>query len=192
MTLFITFAPANHNILAWLTLHFAMLHQCTSSMLYCKPNTHSMQGHKNDYTHTYSHPLSNLLSFQSPFWSLSDFLLLNYLVFIFTQLPLVNRRLTTWSFNRIWLFSQSTLQKTQCTLHILKLSFLFFFLRLLWPWIGLLVWWSSVGVWYLTTTPTLCSFMPLFATVVALPTELPLWNTQLHRRISSPILLYRD
>ena len=126
MTLNLTFAPTNQNILAWATLHFAMLHHCISSVLCCNQNTHFMQGPKNDYTHAYSHPLSNLLSSQSPFWSLSVFWLLNFLVFIFAQLPLVNWWLTIWSFTRIWLFSQSTLQKTQCTLHILKLSFFFF------------------------------------------------------------------
>ena len=34
--------------------------------------------------------------------------------------------------------------------------------------------------------------MTLFATVVALPTELPLGHAQLHRRISTSILLHRD
>ena len=73
ITLFMAFVPANQNILPWATLHFTMLHHCISSVLCCKPNTHFMQGPKNDYTHAYSHPLSNLLSFQSPFWSLSVF-----------------------------------------------------------------------------------------------------------------------
>ena len=49
----------------------------------------------------------------------------------------------------------------------------------------------SVGAWCLTAAPTLCSFMTLFATVVALPTELPLGHAQLHRRISTSILLHR-
>ena len=191
MTLFITFEPTNQNILTWVTLYFAMLHHCISSVLCCKPNTHFVQGPKNDYTHAYSHPLSNLLSSQLPFWSLSVFWLLNFLVFIFAQLPLVNRWHTIWSFTRIWLFSQSTLQKTQCTIHILKLSFLFFFLVLLWHWIGLLVWWSSVGACYFTTTPTLCSFIPLFATVVTLPTELSLCYGQFHWCITTPILWHR-
>ena len=54
------------------------------------------------------------------------------------------------------------------------------FLRLLLPWSHLLVYWSSVGAWYLTATTTLSSFVPLFSTVVALPNELPLCGTQLH------------
>ena len=57
------------------------------------------------------------------------------------------------------------------------------FLKLLWYWIGLLVYFSLFGVWCLTATPTLCSFMTLFATVVALSTELPLGHAQLYRRI---------
>ena len=91
MTLNLLFAPTNQNILAWETLHFAMLHHCISSVLCCNQNTHFMQGPKNDYTYAYSHPLSNLLSFQSPLWSLSVFWSLNFLVFIFAQLPLVNQ-----------------------------------------------------------------------------------------------------
>ena len=63
MTLFINCEPANQNILAWATSHFRMLHHCISSVLCCKLNTHFVQGPKNDYTHAYSHPLSNLLSF---------------------------------------------------------------------------------------------------------------------------------
>ena len=55
-----------------------MLHHCISSVLCCKPNTHFMQGPNNDYTHAYSHPMSNLLSCQSPFWSLSVFLFINF------------------------------------------------------------------------------------------------------------------
>ena len=90
ITLNLTFMPTNQNILAWATLHFAMLHHCISSMLCCNQNTHFMQGPKNDYTHAYSHHPSNLLSSQSPIWSLSVFWLLNFLVLIFAQLPLVN------------------------------------------------------------------------------------------------------
>ena len=73
-----------------------------------------------------------------------------------------------------------------------KIKLSIFFLGLLLLWIGLLLYWPSVGAWYLTTTPTLCSFVPLSSTVVALPHELPLWGNQLHWRISSPILLYGD
>ena len=79
MTLNLTFAPTNQNILAWATLHFAMLHHCISSVLCCNQNTHFMQGPKNDYTHAYSHPLSNLLSSQSP--------LLEPVSFLFTKFP---------------------------------------------------------------------------------------------------------
>ena len=112
MTLFITFEPANQNILAWATLHSLVLHHCISSMLYCKPNTHFVQDPNNDYTHAYKPTLSNLLSCQLPFWSLSVFWLLNFLVFIFAQLPLVNRQHIVWTFPKKWLLSQSTLQKT--------------------------------------------------------------------------------
>ena len=35
MTLSLTFAPVNQNILAWMTLHFAILHHCISSVLSC-------------------------------------------------------------------------------------------------------------------------------------------------------------
>ena len=192
MTLFITFAPGNQNILAWATLHFAMLHHCISSVLCCNQNTHFMQGPKNDYTHAYSHPLSNLSSLQSPFWSLSVFWLIIFLSFLPSQLPLLNWRYTIWTFTWIGLFGQSTLQEGQGTLHILKLGLLFIFLRLLLPWSHLLICLSSVGAWYLTTTPTLSSFVPLFSTVMALPHELPLWGTQLHWRIASSILLHRD
>ena len=190
MTLFITFVSANQNILAWATLYFAILHHCISSVLCCKPNTHFVQGPKNDYTHTYSHPLSNLLLFQLPFWSLSVFCILIFLTFMPIQLPLANQRLTIWIFTWLWLFSQSNLKEGQCTLCRRKLSFLFFFLGLLWSWGHLLVYWFSVGAWCLTATPTLCSFMPLFATVMALPTEFPLGWTQLHRCTASSILLY--
>ena len=81
MTLFISFAPSYQYILAWATLHYPMLHHCISSVLCCKPNNHCAQGPKNDYTHAYSHPLSNLSSLQSPFWSLSVFWLLIFLTF---------------------------------------------------------------------------------------------------------------
>ena len=174
MTLFITFAPATQNTLAWATLHSTMLHHFISSMLCCNQNTNFTQGPKNDYTHTYSHPLLNLLSCQSPFWSLSDFWLLNFLAFMPIQLPLANRWLTILTFSHLRLPGQSTLKEGQCTLYGGKLGFLFIFLGLLWSWGHLLVYWSLVGVWYLTTTPILCSFMPLFATVVALTTKLPL------------------
>ena len=60
MTLVISFAPSYQYILAWATLHYTMLHHCISSVLCCKPNSHCVQGPKNDYTHAYSHPLSNL------------------------------------------------------------------------------------------------------------------------------------
>ena len=83
MTLFITFAPTNQNTLAWATLHSSVLHNYISSMLCCKPNTHFVQVPNNDYTHAYSNPLSNLSSCQSPFWSLSVFCILVFLVFIF-------------------------------------------------------------------------------------------------------------
>ena len=95
LTLTLTFAPANQNILAWATLYFIILHHCIGSVLSCSQNTHFMQGPKSDYTHAYNHSLSNLLSFQLPFWSLSVFSLLNFLVFILAQLPLVNWRHTT-------------------------------------------------------------------------------------------------
>ena len=78
MTLTLTFVPENQNILAWVTLHFAILHHCINSMLSCSQNTHFMQGPKSDYTHAYNHFLSNLLSCQLPFWSLSVFSLLGF------------------------------------------------------------------------------------------------------------------
>ena len=142
-----------------------MLHHRISSVLCCNQNTHFMQGPKNDYTHAYNHPLSNLLSSQSPFWSLSVFWLLNFLVFIFAQLPLVNRRHTIWIFTRIWLFSQSTLQKAQCTLYILKLNFLFFF----WGFydFGLVYWYGGLrlacGILLpLQHSAALCPYLPQF------------------------------
>ena len=91
-------ATINQNILAWATLHFAILHHCISSVLSCNQNTHCAQGPKSDYTHAYSHPLSNLLSFQLPLWSLSVFSLIIFLVFILAQLPLANRRHTIGTF----------------------------------------------------------------------------------------------
>ena len=45
--------------------------------------------------------------------------------------------------------------------------------------------WSMVSYHYSNTL----QLYNLFATVVALPTELPLGHTQLHRRIPTPILL---
>ena len=64
MTLTLTFAPdkSKHTRLGNFTL--CNLHHCISSVLCCNQNTHFMQGPKNDYTHAYNHPLSNLLSFQ--------------------------------------------------------------------------------------------------------------------------------
>ena len=94
MTLFITFSPTNQNILAWATLHSSVLYHCISSVLCCKPNNHFAQGPKNDYTHTYNHPLSNLSSCQLPFWSLLVFWLLISLTFMPIQLPIANWRLT--------------------------------------------------------------------------------------------------
>ena len=67
INLFISFAPSYQYILAWVTLHFPVLHHCISSVLCCKPNNHCVQGPKNDYAHAYSHPLSNLSSLQSLF-----------------------------------------------------------------------------------------------------------------------------
>ena len=112
MTPTLTFAPTNQNILAWATLHFALLHHCIGSMLSCSQNTHFMQGPKSDYTHAYSHSLSNLLSCQLPLWSLSVFSLLIFLVFIPAQSPLANRWHTIGTFPKMWLSSQSTLKKT--------------------------------------------------------------------------------
>ena len=191
MTLFITFVPSYQYILAWATLHFPVLHHCISSVLFCKPNTHSVQGPKNNYTQAYSHPLSNLLPLQSLFWSLSVFWLLIFLSFLPSQLTLINRQHTLQISIWIGLFGQSTLQEGQCTLHILELGLLFIFLGLLLPWSHLLICLSLVGAWYFTTTPTLSSFVPLFSTVMALPHEPPLWGTQLHRLISTSVLLHR-
>ena len=105
MTLNLTFALENQNILAWATLYFAVLHHCISSVPCCNQNTHFMQGPKTDYKPIYSHPLSNLLSSLMPFWSLLVFWLLNFLVFIPAQLPLVNQWHTIGTFTRIWLLS---------------------------------------------------------------------------------------
>ena len=79
LTLNLTFSCINHNILAWATLYFAILHHCISSVLSCNQNTYFTQGPKSDYKHAYNHSLSNLLSCQPPFWSLS--------VFLFTKFP---------------------------------------------------------------------------------------------------------
>ena len=105
MTLTLTFVPTYQNILTWVTLRFAILHHCISSVLCCNQNTHFTQGPKNDYTHAHSHPLSNLLSSQSPFWSLSVFSLIILLVFIHAQLPLANQWHTIRTLTTIWLFS---------------------------------------------------------------------------------------
>ena len=185
MTLTLTFSPTNQNILAWAALHFEILHRCISSVLSCNQNTHCVQGPKSDYTHAYNHYLSNFLSWQLPFWSSSVFSMLHFLSFIPIQLTLGNRQHIIWTFTKMWLPSQSTLKKTQGTLHRLKLAFIFIFLWLLLSWGSLLVWLLLVGACCLTATPTLCSFVPLFATVVAFPTELPLCHAQLHRRIST-------
>ena len=168
-----TFAPANQNILAWATLRISVLHHRISSVLCCNQNTNVMLGPKNDYINAYSHPLSNLSSCQWPLWSMSVFWLLNFLTFMPIQLPLANRRLNIWIFTWICLFGQSILKEGQIPLHGGKLRFLFIFLGLLWSWGHLLVYWSSVEAWCLSTIPTLCSVMPLFSRAVALPTELP-------------------
>ena len=57
ITLTLTFAPANKNSLAWVTLHFAILHHCINSVFSCNQNTHCLQGPKSDYTHVHNHPL---------------------------------------------------------------------------------------------------------------------------------------
>ena len=163
MTLFISFAPSYQYILAWATLHFSMLHHCISSVLCCKLNNHCAQGPSNDYTHAYSLPPSNLSSLQSLCWSLLVFWLIIFLSFLPSQSPLLNWRYTIWTFTWIGLFDQSTLQEGQCTLHILKLGLIFIFLRLLLPCSHLLICLSLVGAWYLTTTPTLSSFVFLFS-----------------------------
>ena len=55
---------------------------------------------------------------------------------------------------------------------------------------GILVFgWSMVSYCY---SNTLQLYDPLFATVMALPIELPLGHAQLHRRIPTPTLLYRN
>ena len=147
MTLTLTFVPANQSILAWATLHSAILHHFISSVLSCYHNTHYVQSPKSDYTHAYNHSLSNLSSFQSLFWSSAVFYLLFFLSFIPIELPLAKWQHTIWTFTKIWLSSQSTLKKTQGTLHRLKLTFLLVFLGLLLSWGSLLVWLSSAGVW---------------------------------------------
>ena len=90
MTLSFIFAPAIQNSLTWATLYFAVLHHCISSVLSCNQNTHGAQGPKSDYTHAYNHSLSNLLSFQLPFWRSSVFSMLHFLSFIPIQSPLAN------------------------------------------------------------------------------------------------------
>ena len=161
-TLTLTSAPTNQNTLAWATLHFAILYHCISSVLCCNQNTNFMQGPKNGYTHTYSHPLSNLSSSQLPAWSLSVFCLLNFLVFILAQLFLVNWQHIIGAFTRIWLFSQTTLQKTQYTLHILELIFFIFLSRAsmaLWQSIGIVVFgWSILLT--LQHSAVLCPYLP--------------------------------
>ena len=163
---------------------------CISSMLSCSQNTHYAQGPKSNYTHAYIHSLSNLSSFQSPLWSSSVFSLLSFLSFIPIQSPLAKRWHIIGTFSKLWLSFQSTLQKTQCTLHRLKLTFFLIFLWLLGSWCHLLGRLSSVGARWFTATPLLYCFVSLLATIVTLPTELPLWHTQLHWHIPRPILLY--
>ena len=63
MTLTLTFAPVIQNMLAWATLHFAILHHCISSVLSCNQNTYCVQGPNSDYTHRLEAFLeSNLLT----------------------------------------------------------------------------------------------------------------------------------
>ena len=143
-------------------------------MLICSQNTHCAQGPKSDYTYACNHSLSNLSSFQSPPWSSSVFSLVLFVFFIPIQLPLAKWWHTIGTFSKLWLSCQRTLQKTQSTLHGLKLTFLFAFLWPLWSWSYLLGRLSLVGAWCFTASPTLCCFVSLFATAVALPTELPL------------------
>ena len=71
----------------------------------------------------------------------------------------------------------------------LKLAFLFIFLLSILSWWHLLVRQVSVGAWCFTTTQTLCSLVSLLATVMALPTELPVRHTKFHWCIARPILL---
>ena len=80
---------------------------------------------------------------------ISSNLFIPFHIFIFAQLPMVNWQYTIWSFTREWLFRQRTLQKTQCTLYILKSSFCFFlfgtFMTLGWS-TGMVVFgWSTVS-----------------------------------------------
>ena len=191
MTLFIIFAPSYQYILAWETLYFPVLHHCISSVLCCKPNNHVAQGPKNDYTHAYSHPLSNLSPLQSLFWSLS---VLITLFPIFYSQPIASIKSAAYymKFHLNMPLWQEHSIKNSITLHMLNLCLLFIFLRLLFPWIGLLVYWSPVGAWYLATTPILSSFVSLLFTVMALPHEHALWGSQLHWRIASSIMLHRD
>ena len=139
--------PANQNIIAWVTLHFAILRHCIGSVFSCNQNTHCVQGPKSCYTHVYNHSLLNLLLLKSPFWSSLVFSMRLFLSFIPIQLPLANQWHTIGTFTQIWLSSQSTLKKTQGTLHRLKLSFLLIILGLIWSWGSLLVWLSLVGAW---------------------------------------------
>ena len=78
MSLFITFATTNQNILAWVTLHSSVLHHCISSVLCCKPNTHFAQGPNNDYKQTYSHSLSNLYIIPNAFLEPVNFYSTNF------------------------------------------------------------------------------------------------------------------
>ena len=195
MTLFITFVPSYQYILAWATLHFPVLHHCINSVLCCKSNIHSAQGPKNDYTHAYNHPLSNLSPLQSLFLEPVSFLIINFPNF--HSHPIASIELAVYYMNFLQIEAlwpkhfKQTAKKLKALYILLKLSLLFIFLRLLLPWSRLLVNWSLVGAWYLTTIPTLSSFVPLFSTVVAFPHELPLLGTQLHRLISTSVLLHR-
>ena len=78
MTYFITFSPSYQYILSWETLHFPVLHHCIGSVLCCKPNIHSAQGPKNDYTHAYGHPLSNSFTTSIAFLEPVSFLIINF------------------------------------------------------------------------------------------------------------------
>ena len=98
-----------------------MLHHCISSVLCCKPNNHVAQGPKNDYTHAYSHPLSNLSPLKSPFWSMSVFLLLHFLSFTPSQSPLLNRPL--WPEHSIKKSRHSIYSKIMPSTYFFKASF---------------------------------------------------------------------
>ena len=78
MTLTLTFAPKNQNILAWATLHFAILHHCINSVLSCSQNTHFTQGPKSDYTHAYNHSLFKPLVMPIAFLEPVSFFLINF------------------------------------------------------------------------------------------------------------------